>query len=387
MRVDRVYKGALKKTIELFEDNCGGLKLEVGRQYLMYTYTLGKGPLPAGGCTRSRTVEDAREDLAFLDLYSARKTATRIFGTIRFRPDDPDDEREERTTLRGVRVTLSSAGREFHATTDVAGRYSISGLPQGEYEIAAELPNYHVDGEPDEITLHAYGCVQADLLMMADRRVAGIVRNENGSVVDGALVEMIRTDRLLKPWEQPILRAISDDDGSYVLEGIPQGEYYLGVNIKSTPTKQRPHPRTYYPGTTDINQAATIKIVNGAAAQKFDLRIAGRLPLVEIQGRVLTADGKSPIGKGHPQVRFKGFGLFGQIEQEAIKIDAEGRFHFELCEGVRYSAFAVAGLEPSADYSAPIEFIPTKENTRLELILDKTGEEFRKLSNAMEGRD
>jgi len=38
MNVDRVYKGTLKSKVELFDDGmCDGPRLEIGRQYLMYT--------------------------------------------------------------------------------------------------------------------------------------------------------------------------------------------------------------------------------------------------------------------------------------------------------------------------------------------------------------
>src|ERR1700742_4796976 len=44
MRIDKPYKGLLKKTVNLFDDGmCDGPHLEVGQKYLMYTYDTGLG--------------------------------------------------------------------------------------------------------------------------------------------------------------------------------------------------------------------------------------------------------------------------------------------------------------------------------------------------------
>jgi len=113
--------------------------------------------------------------------------------------------------------------------------------------------------------------------------------------------------------------------------------------------------------------------------QEFDFQVGARLPLVTIQGRLQTADGKPPRPEDNPQVRFKEPGLYGQIEQQPIQIDADGRFEFQLCEGVTYSAFAFAGRPRSQTYSAPIEFTPTSTNNSLIFTLDKSADEFRNL--------
>jgi len=252
-------------------------------------------------------------------------------------------------------------------------------LDPGEYAVEADLSGYRLDWAPDSVVLVANGCFEANLLMMVDRRIEGRIGDGSGTPVSGALVQTVSTNERLKRWEQPVLLDISDEDGHYTIDGIPPGDYYLGVNIKSTPTKEHPYARTYYPNTPNLREAVRISVVTGAAVQEFDLRVPNRLPLVTIRGRVRTADGKPPLPQDHPQIRIKGPGLYGQIEQETINIDVEGRFQFELCEGIKYSAFAFSGPMGSQRYSVPVEFTPTSENDQLVLTLDKTPEEFREM--------
>src|SRR5690348_9623013 len=53
MNIDETFKGALNKTIELFDDGmCDGPDLQPGKQYLMYTSGDPGGGVPARGCTR-----------------------------------------------------------------------------------------------------------------------------------------------------------------------------------------------------------------------------------------------------------------------------------------------------------------------------------------------
>jgi hypothetical protein len=383
MHVDRLYRGQIKETIELFDDGmCDGPLLEAGRQYLMYTSELPTGAIPARGCTRSRAVEAADADLDFLKEYSAGAVRTHISGIVRYRPDEPEDSKlgdEGRTPMKDVRVTVSSGGKEFSTDTNSLGQYFFTGLPAGQYEIDAQSSGYRLNWAPNNLTLRANGCLEANMLMKVDRRVYGVVRDANGAPASGVIVEMMSVNRQLKRWEQPVLLGISDPNGKYVIDGVPPGNYYLGINIKSTPTKQHPYSSTYYPNTADIGQALQIGFALGASVRELNLRIPNRLPLVTIQGRVVNPDGTSPRVEDHPQIRIKEPGLFGQIEEESIEIDAEGRFQFELCEGVSYSAFAFSGPIRNQTYSAPVEFRPTQEDNRLVLILGKSSAEFEKL--------
>ena len=109
MRIDKTYKGALKETVNLFDDGmCNGPHLEVGQQYLMYTYDNGTGYLPARGCTRSRHVRFAKEDLAFLIGLSKAPATSRLLGQVSTLRSGVASE--ERAPAAGASVKIEGEG-------------------------------------------------------------------------------------------------------------------------------------------------------------------------------------------------------------------------------------------------------------------------------------
>lgn len=379
MRVDQSFKGSLPGEVELFDDGmCDGPILKVGRQYLMYTFGDPGHPIPARGCTRSRAVEDAKEDLQFLKEYVAGKTRTQISGTVRYRPNEPEDSQlgdEGRTPMKDVSIMISGEGRSYKSKTDASGHYAISSLPPGKYEVRAELAGYREDWARKNVKLAAKGCAVEDVLMQVDRRVVGTVRSKDGAPIPDAIVQMVPVKPGSERWENPVLLSFSDENGLYAIDGIPPGDYYLGINIGSTPTKEYPFPPTYYPNTRNVAEAIPLSISVGAAVRNFDLIAPPKLKVILVRGIITDATGQPP--QNRPQVRIKEPGLYGQIETNSLAIDSEGRFTIELCEGVRYSAFAFGGFPKDTVYSEPVEF--TAGETELHFVLNKTAEEFRQL--------
>jgi hypothetical protein len=353
----------------------------VGSINLVYAMRIGQD-LMVSACGRTRPIEDSDEDLPFLKDFNHGKVATRITGRVRFMPDEEEDSEQDLTPLKDVRVAAKTDRVRLETTTDSTGTFTFLAPPNGTYSIDPELPGYHLVDEPGDLDLRAHGCVVADLLMKVDRRVQGVIRDKRGDPVAGVMVELVSVSRAVgRP--PPVLLAISDDDGKYAIDGIPPGEYHLGINIRSAPTKQFPYPASYYPGTTDVRQAVPISIGEGSAFQEFELTVADKLPIVKLRARILKDNGKPPELSQQPAVRFKEPGLAGQIEQETIVIDSDGRFVFELCSGVKYSAFAFAGSPNATQYSAPVEFVPSEKDDTLELVLNKTAAEFAALSKRM----
>jgi hypothetical protein len=115
-----------------------------------------------------------------------------------------------------LRATLSGDGKQFHSTTTSIGSYSFSKLPPGEYTVDANLSGYSLAWAPESIKLAANGCVEANLLMEIDRRVQGVVRDDDGAPVSHVLVKIVSTNQHLKRWEQPVLLDVSDVSSGWI---------------------------------------------------------------------------------------------------------------------------------------------------------------------------
>lgn len=176
------------------------------------------------------------------------------------------------------------------------------------------------------------------MTMSIDRRVQGVIRTKTGDPVPGVMVELVSMHE--NRFERSALLDISDEDGQYVIDSIPPGNYHLGINIDRTPTREQPYEPIYHSNTPD-GKALMIAFGTQPEVKSYDLMLPRRLLLIKMQGKIVDASGSPP--RQRINIRIKGPGLFQQIEQETIVVDESGRFEFELCEGIRYSAFAFAG--------------------------------------------
>jgi len=381
MQVDQVFKGNIPNEIEMFDSGmCDGPNLQIGRRYLMYTSPLPSGSIPSRGCTRSRAIESADQDIQFLKTYVDGKTTTHLSGTVRFRPEEPDDSRlgeRERTPMKNVHVNLRMGNQEYDTSTDASGRYSVSNLPPGQYEIRAELSGYRTNWAPDAITVASKGCAVADVLMKVDRRVEGIVRTYDGHPAPGVPVSLVPARPNQARWLDPILRGSTDERGHYEIDEIPEGEFLLGINIDAAPSKDAPYPATFFPNTHDIAQASPIAFMVGASLQTYDLTAPAKLRVIRVRGRVVDAVGLPP--KGGLQIRVTGPGLSHEIEAGLRLLDSKGHFEMLLCEGVRYSAYAFTGTSRESAFTAPMEFRVSQADSERTFVLDRTPDEFAKL--------
>ena len=374
MTVDLVYKGELEKTIQLFDDGvCSAPSFQVGTQYLIYTSGSTKELLPVRGCTRSRDVRYAEEDLVYLKQVAEGKADTLVSGKVLLLADEIDGVRQDPSPLKDVRVSLSGEADPIYAVTNSLGLFAFENLLAGKYLVEGRLSGY----QPwiTDVTLSQHGCVLAEVLMHVDRRIEGYVRNKDGTPASGAQVEAVSTKKQ-QSGDYIHKMTSTDENGHYLLDGMLPGDYYLGINLRTILDEDHPFPRIYYPGTADVREAISVNIVIGATVQKIDLQIPHKLNLITMHGRILNADGKSPLPKDKPHIRITQPGIEDFITIW-VEIDTDGRFQFELCEGIPYSGIVISGYPDHTHRSAPAEFTPSKENNQLAFILDRTIEPYK----------
>src|SRR5262245_57926169 len=173
------------------------------------------------------------------------------------------------TALAGL-----NAGEDYSALTDADGRYRVTSLPEGKYDVWAQLescvreqqsPNRSLvesvslgEGESREnvdFALVRGGVITGRVTDANGRpsiaRVIGLqIIDEQGRKSDGRnLQDMIRTLEMFQ----------TDDRGVYRIFGLRAGRYMVNAggdsNLAMVTGAGSDFPRTWHPDTTDENQA------------------------------------------------------------------------------------------------------------------------------------
>ena len=355
MRVDKAYKGLLEKTVELFDGGmCDGPHLEVGQQYLMYTHDNGTGYLPARGCTRSRHVRFAREDLAFLNGLSKAPATSRVLGQVSTLRSGVISEKGNPAARASVEI--EGEGQRRKGTTDQHGRYSFSGLKPGSYRVKAMLPGFtqREDENDDSVDVIARGCEVLDVVLHKswNGRLSGHIARADGTPAPGGIhVDLIRGDSDVPERASGLLVSSTvqtDDQGNYSFEGVAPGHYKVVLNIYKPPTFEYPFTPLYWPSASNEAAASTVEITETAPAQ-CDFRLPPPLKSTPVKLVVLAPDG-TPARDVRINIGASLEGL-GFTWAGVAFTDAHGEVSFPAVEGYKYTVpdiFAPEGRSTSA---------------------------------------
>ncbi|MBU0607850.1 MAG: carboxypeptidase regulatory-like domain-containing protein [Armatimonadetes bacterium] len=153
--------------------------------------------------------------------------------------------------LEGVQVACNGQT----ATTDAQGRYTITGLPNGQYTVTPTLLNYHFQPPTRAAQVDGANVTGVDFEGIADTfTVAGTITDNTGTRVEGARVECGGKS------------AVTNAAGQYLITGLRAGTYTV------TPTKpgylMDPLTRnvTVPPSRTAQDFTANIEMVSGFPA-------------------------------------------------------------------------------------------------------------------------
>jgi hypothetical protein len=161
-------------------------------------------------------------------------------------------------------------------------------------------------------------------------------------------------------------------EGQYEIRIVRPGQYYLGVNLNHTPTRDTPYPRWFYPGTEDPASAIRIDFTGKPEVRTYDFTLPERQTERAIEGLVLTHDGQ-PKPRAVVTVRDSSRNAIGQAFA-----DQNGRFALHMFVQTPYRLYAVwpsdtAGQAVSA---LPMEIAPDSAPLDLRLLLTQPGNLF-----------
>ena len=378
MRIDRAYKGVSEKELILFDDGmCDGPHLSVGEQYLMYTQRFGEGDVPARGCTRSRHVKFAEQDMAYLEGLENAPPVARIFGRVQFWPDGPGNAEP----LAGASVHLHSGDREASTVTaDGQGQYSFDGLNRGKYTISAEIAGFHMpehDYGTLSATLEPRSCAQIDVTVKRNwpGSISGrLVRSDGSPAAAGIDLRLIRLADSEDGVESPLAGEVNTDErGEYTFQHLPPGKYKVVVHWCCFPVVEAPYPAIYWPVGKSEEEGWVIVVGKSAGGQHYDFLLPPEVRSTTVSGQVLVSDGQPASGTKVWLLKLPDGENADEENKccdfvEAMDVGAEGRFSFKILEGVKYTlATSVDGGRLETDH-APISFGNSQTPLVLKLV-------------------
>jgi hypothetical protein len=378
MRVDHAYKGVTENSVVLFDDGmCDGPMMEVGEQYLMYTRRVANGDIPSRGCTRSRQVKYADEDLKFLDSLPDARPVSRIFGSVEVRTDDYHGNDQP---LAGAQVEISGTPGTHTTMTDGDGRYWFENLQPETYTVAATSNGFRMmlfGMEKPSAKVGPRGCAAVNLIMRRtwQGHIAGRVIRSNGEPasagIDLTLIQLETREGKEKSNFLFGSGARTNDQGEYSFDEVAPGRYRVVMNMFRFPTSESPYPTIYWPGSRDEAHAIAIEVTDVGAAQRYDFKLPPEPKSVRMSGLVIGADGKPAKGV---QVHITALpdNDIAVKDDNRPQTDAEGRFWFTALDGYDYRLYAMQDGVRSF-HSADVSFNLKDGLSSVTLVCDRPG--------------
>lgn len=169
--------------------------------------------------------------------------------------------------LAGVSITLMAGSKQFSATTDGDGKFSIMRVPPGRYMATVAKTGFMVPPRPPGpavLVSVASGQyvhdVRLDLLALS--AITGRISDQNGDPVRA--VPVVAFHRGFSHGERVLIAtgtsALTNDRGEFRVFNIPPGDYFLAAGFPQT---KRIFEPTFYPGVINPDDAMVITLSPG----------------------------------------------------------------------------------------------------------------------------
>jgi protocatechuate 3,4-dioxygenase beta subunit len=274
------------------------------------------------------------------------------------------------------------------AKSDATGRYRLTGLPAGQYQITAVAPALAPEQSGYSGSLSRTGTSvvltsgeeadDVDIKLVPGGVITGRITDADGKPVVEERIHLEMIDQAGNANNQTNVpmgnyqMSQTDDRGIYRIYGLSAGRYR--VSIGSTEdgfmmsSSRTYYARTFYGNTSDAAKASVVESQGGTEATNIDIRVGRATKTFVASGRLVDAENGQPIpgvrlmyGPAKPNQPFYG-GLIG------TPTNARGEFRLDGLEPGRYGASVTSSFESSAHYADPLFFeITDADLTNLEL--------------------
>ena len=142
IQIEKSFKGMAQPEVIFRTEGSSCDKIyKEGQRWLFYAYYDQKTKRwNTAACDRSTTIDEAGDDLLYLQGLPKSASTTRLSGELTDYEDDPEKGFTRVKNIIGAKVKITGEGKDYEVYTDKNGVFEILGLPPGKYSVEPEIP-------------------------------------------------------------------------------------------------------------------------------------------------------------------------------------------------------------------------------------------------------
>jgi hypothetical protein len=278
--------------------------------------------------------------------------------------------------------TVNRRDAVARSVTDSEGRYRLSALLPGQYQIWAvtpgliaepgPLPRYDssYSGSIQNIILSANEDVSdVDMKLVRGAVITGRVTDaENNPVIEERVsLQLVDENGAPSRFGSPISSYDqmyqTDDRGIYRIYGLSGGRYKVSVGsddsdgvIPGGRYQRTFYQRTFYPDVRDQSKAAVVELKEGGEASNIDIKLGSATQTYAVSGRVIDPETGLPIARAGVRLMLVREDKGPPTPGFGFQADERGEFSFEGIASGHYSATATSEYYGGDFYGDPVNF-------------------------------